>query len=100
MFLERNRDALKFVGPALLQDAEFVVGVLRHAPLLESLPGFVVDSLVRKSDIQFVSRIARFTPLQRREIAEALLALETASWRPTAVTDALDSYWRSLIDLS
>jgi hypothetical protein len=102
MFLERNRDALKFVGPALLQDAEFVIGVLRHAPVLETLPNFVVESLIRRSDIQFLGRIARFTLTERRDIADALIALEAnheARHLP-AVTSALDSYWRSLVEIS
>ena len=41
-------------------------------------------------------------PWGRREIADALLALEAnqESDRLPAVIDALDSYWRSLVDLS
>src|SRR5262245_37998917 len=102
-FLERNPDALRFVGPAMLEDADLLVGILRHAPVLDSLPTFVVHALRRRSDVRFVTRISRFTPAQRREIANALIALEASyegSSRQHAVTVALDSYWRSLVENS
>jgi hypothetical protein len=102
-FLERNPDALAFVGPALLDDPSFVTAVLRRANELDALPAYVVESLTRvPGDDEFQTRIEDVLPYaHRREIALALASLEASfaeGPQREAVTEALDGYWRSLLD--
>jgi hypothetical protein len=86
-FLERNHDALMFLGPAVLGDylPAFLAAVLRRAPELDVLPTFLIRSLTHGVDIDRVrARVERFTFAQRRAVENAIAALETIhERRPT-----------------
>src|SRR5262245_1631268 len=61
-FLERNHDALMFLGPALLGDflPAFLAAVLRRAPELDALPSFLLRSLTPACDADRVrARVER-----------------------------------------
>jgi uncharacterized protein (DUF58 family) len=103
VFLERNHDALVFLGPASIADylPAYLASLLRRDRELSALPSFLFSVLTRGKDTErFDARFARLTAAQRQAIASALAAFEVemeGTSRQQDVTEVLDSYWRSLI---
>jgi hypothetical protein len=102
-FLERNHDALVFFGPASIGDylPAYLASLLRRDRELSALPSFLFSVLTRGTDTErFDERFSRLTVAQRDAVASALAAFEVevqGTSRQQDVTDALNSYWRSLI---
>ena len=102
-FLERHHDALMFFGPASIADylPAYLAPVLRRDPGLSALPLFVFSVLTRGKDTErFDELFAQLTTAQHHAIASALEKFEVeveGTSRQQDVTEALDSYWRSLI---
>lgn len=102
-FLEHNHDALMFLGPSSIADylPAYLASLLRRDRELSAMPMFLLSVLTRGKDAQrFDERFARLTDVQRQAIAGALVAYEVeveGTSRQADVTEALDSYWRSLI---
>ena len=102
-FLERNHDALVFLGPASIADylPAYMTSLLRRDPALSALPSFLFGVLTRGQDPErFDTRFAHLTVTQREAIASALASYERdvdGTSRQQDVTEALNSYWRSLV---
>lgn len=102
-FLEHAHDALVFFGPSAIADylPAYLAAVMRRDPALSAMPSFLFSVLTRGSDpARFDERFAQLPPAQRVAVARALAALERdldGMARQQAVTEVLDSYWRSLI---
>jgi hypothetical protein len=101
-FLERSHDAVVFLGPSSIADylPAYLASLLRRDRELSALPSFLFGVLTRGTDTQrFDARFAQLTAAQRVVVANALAAFEVeveGTSRQQDVTDALDSYWRSL----
>jgi hypothetical protein len=103
MFLERNHDALVFLGPSSIADylPAYLASLLRRDRELSALPSFLFGILVRGKDTaRFDERVSQLTREQREAIATALATFESevaGTSRQQDVSEVLDSYWRSLI---
>ncbi|MBA2320151.1 MAG: hypothetical protein H0V89_03260 [Deltaproteobacteria bacterium] len=102
-FLERQHDALPFLGPRSFATylPAYVTAVLRRGPELDALPGFLAGTLTRDLDDgdRFDARVSALSGEQRRAIARALEALEasaTTAHDRARWSAALDGYWRSV----
>jgi len=102
-FLEHSHDALVFLGPSSIADylPAYLASLLRRDPELSALPSFLLGVLTRGTDTErFDARFAQLAAGQRVAVATALAAFEVdveGTSRQQDATEALDSYWRSLI---
>jgi len=102
-FLEWAHDALVFFGPSSIGEylPAYLASLLRRDGELSAMPGFLLYGVLTRRDAErFDARFAQLTGVQRKAVAAALLAYErdvAGTPRQTDVTEALDSYWRSLI---
>ena len=109
-FLEYHHDALPFLGPAAFREylPAYIAAVVLHLQQLDALPVSLASILTRKHadtalEARFDRRLELLNARQQRAVAMAFLFLEHSlgsSLEKKRVTEALDSYWRTVTERS